>query len=70
MKKLKLLLEKVNIKFLQLVDCEADDLIATFINKNKNSLPDFEFDIFKDDVELPLQGLNTDLWGKVSSLLP
>ena len=57
MKELKLLLEKVNIKFLQLVDCEADDLIATFINKNKNSLPDFEFDIFTRDKDL-LQLIN------------
>src|SRR5690349_6212681 len=57
MKELKSLLEKVNIKFIQIVDCEADDLIATFINKNKEFLSDFEFDIFTRDKDL-LQLIN------------
>src|SRR3954452_13652060 len=52
MKELKTLLEKVNITFLQTLDCEADDLIATFINQNQQIFPNTEFDIFTRDKDL------------------
>ena len=57
MKELKILLEKLNITSIQIIDCEADDLIATFINQNKESSPNTEFDIFTRDKDL-LQLIN------------
>lgn len=57
MKDLKILLEKFNIIFIQMLDCEADDLIATFINQNQSLFPDTEFDIFTRDKDL-LQMIN------------
>src|SRR5947208_2120649 len=57
MKELKSLLEKVNIACIQLTDCEADDIIASFINVSTKIYPDTIFDIFTRDKDL-LQLIN------------
>src|SRR5687767_6077626 len=59
MKTLKSLLEKTNITYIQLVDCEADDLIASFINQIIKIHPNTSFDIFTRDKDL-LQLLNAN----------
>src|SRR5688500_6136192 len=52
MKVLKSLLEKINITCIQLIDCEADDIIASFINESTKIYPDTIFDIFTRDKDL------------------
>jgi DNA polymerase-1 len=52
MEKLKELLKKTNINYIQLVDCEADDLIASFINQNTKNNSNTTFDIFTRDKDL------------------
>ncbi|CAG8765932.1 35333_t:CDS:1 [Racocetra persica] len=51
MNELKTLLKKTNINFIQLIDCEADDLIASFIQQ-KTPNADTIFDIFTRDKDL------------------
>lgn len=46
------LLKKTNLTFLQLIDCEADDLIASFVEQNQKKYPHFKFDIFSRDKDL------------------
>src|SRR3954467_9364816 len=52
MKIIKPLLEKTNINCIQLIDCEADDLIASFITQNLQNYPKSTFDIFTRDKDL------------------
>lgn len=52
MQELKLLLAKINLPYLQLIDCEADDLIASFINESQKTHPHAIFDIFTRDKDL------------------
>lgn len=59
MKTLKSLLEKINIAYIQLVDCEADDIIASFVSQTIKNHPNTNFDIFTRDKDL-LQLLNTN----------
>jgi DNA polymerase I len=47
-----MLLEKINITYIQMVDCEADDLIASFVVQNKKTHPNTVFDIFTRDKDL------------------
>src|SRR6185436_14959580 len=51
MNELQALLKKTNINFIQLIDCEADDLIASFIQKNSLNTSTI-FDIFTRDKDL------------------
>jgi len=57
MEELKLLLTKSNIAYIQLVNCEADDIIASFVAQNTKKYPGLVFDIFTRDKDL-LQLLN------------
>jgi len=52
LEELKLLLGKSNITYLQIINCEADDLIASFVSQNKEIYPDKVFDIFTRDKDL------------------
>ncbi|CAH1755686.1 6724_t:CDS:1 [Entrophospora sp. SA101] len=52
MEELKELLAKTNINYLQLVNHEADDLIASFINQSRKINPNTTFDIFTRDKDL------------------
>ena len=52
METLKLLLIKVNITYVQLVNHEADDVIASFVTQNSLKHPDAVFDIFTRDKDL------------------
>ena len=56
---LQALLKKTNLTCLQLINCEADDLIASFIEQNQKKYPQFKFDIFSRDKDL-LQLLSQD----------
>jgi len=49
---LKILLEKIGITYIQTIDCEADDLIASFVTQNKKIYPNNTFDIFTRDKDL------------------
>ena len=60
MKELKELLKKTDINFIQLVNCEADDLIASFISQSTKNNSDTTFDIFTRDKDL-LQLLNKNV---------
>ena len=60
MEKLKELLKKSNINYIQLIDCEADDLIASFVTQNIKKNSDMTFDIFTRDKDL-LQLLNKNV---------
>ena len=60
MEELKELLEKTNINYIQLVNHEADDLIASFVNQNLKNDPNTTFDIFTRDKDL-LQLLNKNI---------
>ncbi|CAG8470544.1 17633_t:CDS:2 [Gigaspora margarita] len=53
---LKELFTKIKITYLQLVDCEADDVIASFVTQNAHK-PELTFDIFTRDKDL-LQLIN------------
>jgi DNA polymerase-1 len=60
MEEIKELLEKTNINYIQLVNHEADDLIASFINQSIKNDPDTTFNIFTRDKDL-LQLLNKNV---------
>ena len=49
---IKLLLTKTNMAYIQLVNYEADDLIASFIKQNTKNYPEATFDIFTRDKDL------------------
>jgi len=59
MKELKELLKKTDINCIQLENCEADDLIASFIKQSENN-SETTFDIFTRDKDL-LQLLNKNV---------
>ncbi|CAG8456000.1 26242_t:CDS:2 [Gigaspora margarita] len=67
MEELKELLKKTNINYIQLVNHEADDLIASFINQNLKNNPDTTFDIFTRDKDL-LQLLNKNVRDNVDNI--
>ncbi len=46
------LLKKTNLTYLQLINCEADDLIASFIEQNQKKNPHCKFDVFSRDKDL------------------
>ncbi|MCE8159296.1 MAG: 5'-3' exonuclease [Candidatus Moeniiplasma glomeromycotorum] len=46
------LLKKTNLTYLQLINCEADDLIASFVEQNQKKYPHCQFDIFSRDKDL------------------
>jgi DNA polymerase I len=52
MGELKELLKKIHINYIQLINCEADDVIASFINQSLKSNSDTVFDIFTRDKDL------------------
>ncbi|CAI2162291.1 13557_t:CDS:1 [Funneliformis geosporum] len=52
MEEIKLVLERANITYIQLVDCEADDLITSFVRQNKKTDANLIFDIFTRDKDL------------------
>jgi DNA polymerase-1 len=52
LKEIKSILEKTNISYIQLTDCEADDLITSFVKQNKKTFPNLVFDIFTRDKDL------------------
>lgn len=52
MRELKLLLEKIGVAFIQMIDHEADDIIASFVEQNRNIYPHTVFDIFTRDKDL------------------
>lgn len=54
---LKTLLTKTNINYIQLIDCEADDIITSFISQNTKKYPSLTYDIFTRDKDL-LQLIN------------
>ena|SRR5437868_2976409 len=60
MEELKELLKKTNINYIQMVNHEADDLIASFVNQNLKNDPNTTFDIFTRDKDL-LQLLNKNI---------
>nr|CAG8538874.1 1762_t:CDS:2 [Entrophospora candida] len=45
-------LEKTDIAYIQLVDCEADDLITSFIKQSEKKYPNLIFDVFTRDKDL------------------
>src|SRR5947209_8431715 len=49
---LKELFTKTNIAYIQLVNREADDIIASFITQNSGRYPNMSFDIFTRDKDL------------------
>jgi len=55
-----MLLGKISINCLQIINCEADDLIASFVVQNKETSPTTVFDIFTRDKDL-LQLLNENV---------
>src|SRR5215217_3307090 len=60
MEELRELLKKTDINYIQLVNCEADDVIASFVNQNLKNNLDTTFDIFTRDKDL-LQLLNKNI---------
>lgn len=46
------LLKATNLTYFQLIDCEADDLIASFVEQNQKKYPHYKFDIFSRDKDL------------------
>jgi DNA polymerase-1 len=59
---LKILLEKIGITYIQIIDCEADDLIASFVVQSKKAYPTAVFDIFTRDKDLlQLLGENVNI---------
>ena len=52
MERVKLLLEKTNITYLQLENQEADDLIASFVNQKMKDNSYLTFDVFTRDKDL------------------
>jgi DNA polymerase-1 len=52
MQKIKVLLKESNIALIQMVDCEADDLIASFVNQKNQEGSPIIFDIFTRDKDL------------------
>src|SRR5437763_943196 len=60
MEKLKELLVKINIDYIQLLDYEGDDLIASFVSQSSKNYSDVTFDIFSRDKDL-LQLLNKNI---------
>jgi DNA polymerase I len=52
METLKELLKKSDISYIQLLNCEADDLIASFVSQNLKKYPDITFNIFTRDKDL------------------
>jgi len=68
MEVLKSLLEKINLPSLQLVDCEADDLIASFVQQTRKAIPEIIFDIFTRDKDmLQLINPNTNILKYIDS---
>src|SRR4051812_27178057 len=59
MKTLKSLLERINLPYLQLVDCEADDIIASFIKQIQEISSEVIFDVFTRDKDM-LQLINSN----------
>lgn len=59
MKSLKILLERINLAYLQLVDHEADDVIASFVKQSQEMFPKVTFDIFTQDKDM-LQLINSN----------
>ena len=57
MELLKSLLNSSNLNYIQIIDCEADDIIASFLDQITKIAPDNNFDILTRDKDL-LQLLN------------
>ena len=67
---LKNLLQKTNITYLQIVNQEADDLIASFIKKSHKIYPAITFDIFTRDKDLlQLLSEKVSIWKYVAKKL-
>ncbi|CAG8844845.1 14168_t:CDS:1, partial [Racocetra persica] len=64
---LKELFTKTNIAYIQLVNYEADDIIASFITQTSQQHPDTSFDIFTRDKDLlQLLSKNTNILKYIS----
>ncbi|CAH1762741.1 7923_t:CDS:1 [Entrophospora sp. SA101] len=62
MEVLKKLLSRTNVNYIQLIDREADDLIASFIQQSTKERPEINFAIFTRDKDLlQLLSENTDI---------
>jgi DNA polymerase-1 len=57
MEEIKPLLKKININYIQMINCEADDIIASFITQTTKIHPNTIFDILTRDKDL-LQLIN------------
>jgi len=60
MEEIKSLLKKININYIQLINCEADDVIASFVSQMTKIYPHITFDILTRDKDL-LQLLNENI---------